>query len=493
MSLLILIAACIAAAAASAHQASFSFSLLRIPAGIPHLGQALDNIALINSQQYTYVVQVGLGEGENNIANEKRARENAGKQFFNVVLDTGSSDLWLVSQACQESDCVAVPRFSPDRSDTLTQTGLPFTLEYLTGSVHGQVAFDTVSLGPYQIATQAFAMVSQTADLGLASTATSGILGLCFPAVAAIPTTVGAPLLVNLMSAFEPPQRFFAFHLGRMSGSSDPNASFTIGTIDSALAPDPTRIVNSPVMLTGHSYDYWKLPLERLTVDGEPFLISSSRVSGASTPCAVLDTGTTLLLGPTADVDAFYALLGSAARKDPVAGYQIRCTRAVLLGVVLGSPAREYLLHPADVGWAEGAAGGWCTGGMQANDNVNSGDWLFGDVFLRNVYALHYMTDPPMIGLLSLTDVDAAMEDFRAERGPDMEDDGGGVDGKDGGNVLPLVEDGDDGWDTVTGYVKRWEQHPSGAVAQVSGAVAGGLGFVVGGIGAAGWRFWRGV
>ncbi|KAJ7261355.1 aspartic peptidase domain-containing protein [Mycena haematopus] len=450
--------------------------LLRVPGRVPRVpgrvGQALNsnNIALENIQQYTYVLPATIGT-----------------QDFEFIWDTGSSDLWVVDTRCREGDCVSVPQYSQERSNTLIPTEQPFKLSYLTGNVEGEIVYDTVTLGDYQVQSQALAAVYETADLDLASTATSGIAGFCFSATAAIPATAGPTLLENVLSAFSPDQQFFAFLLPR-DGST---GSLTLGSLDPTLAPDPTLINYSPVIRTGLEYDYWKLPLQHLTVDGEPFSISSSRVSDATTPIAVLDTGTTLILGPTEDVKAFYALLGAAARNDPVNGYQIRCTRAVPVGLVLGDPPHEYPLHPADVAWAEGAQDGWCTGGLQANDNVNAGDWLCGDTFLRNIFAVHnYSKTQPAIGMLSVTDIAAAMKEFRAERGEDVDD--GDTVGQDDSDVAPM-QDGDDGWDTPVGYVKRWEHHPSEKAARMFGAAAGSIGFVVGGISAAGWRFWRGV
>lgn len=381
-----------------------------------------------------------------------------------------------------------MPQYSP--SSTLVQTDYPFNLHYLSGGVSGLIGSEIVSVGQFQITSQVFAAVDKTNGLGLEATRTSGILGLCFPAVAAIPATNGKTVFENLMSACPPSQRYIGFHLPRMSGSTDPKSSFTICGLDSDLVTEPTSIMYFAVVLTGREYDYWKLPILRITVNGQVLSLSRSRVPGAATPIAVLDTGTTLILGSTYDVAALYALLSCGVRNDPVNGYQIRCTCAVLISLVLGDPAREYFLHPADVSWAEGATSdGWCTGGIQANDNVNSGDWLLGDVFLRNVYVVHKAGDsssPPMIGLYNLTDPEAAMKEFRADRGPDVDGDG-----KDDADLIPVG--GDDGWDTATGYVKRWEQHASGTAVPVFGAVAGGIGFVVGGISVASWRFWRGV
>ncbi|KAJ6618353.1 aspartic peptidase domain-containing protein [Mycena sp. CBHHK59/15] len=452
---------CLLLIAVAAEQQSFRLPLSRVP----RLGQSLLNIAVDNSQEYTYIVTVFIGD-----------------QPFDVVLDTGSSDLWVASTVCEEPDCLAVPRYSPAASSTLVQTGIPFTLDYLEGAVTGEIAYDTVSLGAYQVQSQIFALAATTAALGLASTATSGILGLCFPSTAAIPATAGVTLLENLLSSIsEPENRFFAFHLGRDSGRDDPSSSFTIGVLDPVLAPDSDQITVSNVSRTGPAYDYWKLPLLRLTLAGSPFALSRSRVPGAQTPIAVLDSGTTVVLGPTADVDALYLLLGPAARKSP-SGWQVLCTRAVLLGFVLGDPAsaREYVLDPTDVAWAEGASpDGWCTGGVQPNDGVNAGDWLLGDVFLRNVYTVHY-TEPPRIGLTNATDPAHALVAFRAERGLDPSADG---------DVVPET----DGWDTDSGYVKRGAHGESGNASRFLGAVAGVVGFVVGGMGTLGWRIWRGV
>ncbi|KAJ7349229.1 aspartic peptidase domain-containing protein [Mycena albidolilacea] len=342
-------------------------------------------------------------------------------------------------------------------------------------------------MGPWLVKGQSFAMVDRTVDLGLSSTSTSGILGFCFPSVAAIPTNVGQTLLASLMSLFPPPLQCFAFWLSRDANRA---GSLTIGTLDFTLVPNPALIANFSVVRTGHEFDYWKLPLLHLTIDDQLFTLSSSRIPGAANPIAVLDTGTTLILGPFADVKALYATLGSAARYDSDIGYQVLCKHAVIIGFVFGFPAREFRLHPADIAWAEGGTEDeWCTGGIQANDNVNSGDWLLGDCFLRNVYAIHCYS-PPSIGLLSMTTFPEALEEFRAERGDDGED---GGDGDDDSDLVSAVVDGSDRWATATGYVKRWEQPPSGTAARVFGTVAGGFGFVVGGIGAASWRFWRGV
>ncbi|KAI0950285.1 hypothetical protein AcV7_008801 [Taiwanofungus camphoratus] len=345
---------------------------------------------------------------------------NIGGQNFFVLLDTGSSDLWVVSSDCTEEDCQAVPRYNTTNSSSLNLSDADFHLDYLLGSVTGSIGTDTITVGPYEVSLQTFALANMTEGLGLSDTGNSGILGLSFPIEAAIPDTSGRTLLENIFASLNESNRYFAFKLGRSQNSS----SFTIGQVDPDYANSTSDLTFTPVSSSGgSSYNYWKLPLQSLTVNSTTFALSKSHVDGASAPIAVLDTGTTLVLGPSADVERLWQSVGAAKRTD--VGWQVRCDRGIVIGFVLGEGEnqKEYVIDPADLSWDEGGRDdGWCLGGVQANDGVFSGDWLLGDTFLRNVYVTHHAAtsgQPPMIGLLGLTDPMSAMVQFREERGDD--------------------------------------------------------------------------
>ncbi|KAJ7273216.1 hypothetical protein C8J57DRAFT_1317179, partial [Mycena rebaudengoi] len=148
--------------------------------------------------------------------------------------------------------------------------------------------------------------------------------------------------------------------------------------------------------------------------------------------------------------------------------------------------AREYLIDPADLAWEEEeGADGWCTGGVQANDGVNAGDWLLGDVFLRNVYTKH-CTTPPQIGLLNLTNPRECARRRFGLRGVWTRWGGGRSEMRDRGS-------GRTGGIRIRGYVKRGELGEEAATDRIFGAIAGAAGFILGGLGAVGWRVWRGV
>ncbi|KAI0646935.1 acid protease [Trametes meyenii] len=360
------------------------------------------DLSLESSNQYAYLVQVGIGG-----------------QDFMVLLDTGSSDLWVVSSDCTTEDCDGVRKYS--RSPSLSQSDVPFHLNYLMGNVSGTVGTETVTLGDFEVSAQIFAMANETNGLGLHGTGNSGIMGLSFPAEASIADTTGRTVAENLFSAFgDSSSRFFAFRLGRDQASS----SFTVGEFDPTYANSTDDLALHTVYPSGRSsYDYWKLPLQSLTINGTSFSLSKSHVDSAQAPIAVLDTGTTLVLGPTQDVARFWNSVGGA--KQTERGWEVLCNRAVIVGVVLGEGAsqQEYTIDPVDIAWKESSVDGeWCLGGLQGNDGVFSADWLLGDTFLRNAYVTHHAatdSQPPRIGLRGLTDPTAALAAFINDRGAD--------------------------------------------------------------------------
>lgn len=229
--------------------------------------------------------------------------------------------------------------------------------------------------------------MNETQGLELSNVGNSGILGLSFPFAAAISPTTGRTLLENIFACLDDYHRFFAFKLNRdhsldqgpgISTTYNPS-SFTVGELDPAIANDTSHFSFTPVVSAGQStYDFWKLPLRNITVNSHPITISPSLIPRSATPIAVLDTGTTLILGPTIDIIAFWAAVGSneTVRKNASSGlWEVKCNRALNVGLSLGdeTTSKEYAIHPWDINIGEGrTSDGWCMGGVQANDNVSN-------------------------------------------------------------------------------------------------------------------------
>ena len=303
---------------------------------------------------------------------------------------------WVVSSNCTAQDCAKVPKFDTSDTANLTVSGAGFHLGYLLGSVNGTIVTDTVTLGAYEVSSQVLgqcasshalidkldcnhlhiALANSTSGLDLYGTGYSGILGLSFPAEASIPGTYGQTFIDNVFASLDVGSRFFAYKLGRNKTDS----SFTIGQLDPGYTNSTSNLTYIPVSSTGAGggqYNFWKVPLQYITINSTRFDLSKSSVPGASTSIGILDTGTTLLLGPSADVARFWQSVGNARNTD--AGWQVRCNRAAVVGFVLGDGdnEKEFVLDPADINWEPGTSqDGWCMGGIQANDGV----WCIGNL-----------------------------------------------------------------------------------------------------------------
>ncbi|CAB1351845.1 unnamed protein product [Coregonus sp. 'balchen'] len=82
-------------------------------------------------------------------------------QSFNVIFDTGSSNLWVPSVYCSSPACQNHAEFNPAQSSTFSWTNKPVSIQYGTGSMTGQLAYDTVSVGGISVTQQIFG-ASQT-------------------------------------------------------------------------------------------------------------------------------------------------------------------------------------------------------------------------------------------------------------------------------------------------------------------------------------------
>ncbi|MQL20644.1 hypothetical protein EI008_27125, partial [Escherichia coli] len=67
-------------------------------------------------------------------------------QPFLVVLDTGSSNLWVPGPSCDGS-CKGKREYQSTKSSTFKANGKPCQIQYGTGNAYGYWAEDTVAFG----------------------------------------------------------------------------------------------------------------------------------------------------------------------------------------------------------------------------------------------------------------------------------------------------------------------------------------------------------
>lgn len=157
--------------------------------------------------------------------------------------------------------------------------------------------------------------------------------------------------------------------------------------MNGSVTPGAGDIQNIPVHANEDgTFDYWKIPLLSLVVNGLTIPLSPGRLANSPNqlPVLVVDSGTTLILGPEQDVNAIYSLSQTARRRkdtkasDGQGSWELDCTEAMdvkfsfVKDVTSHEDARAYAMDPLDISWdgIKSEDGLWCLGGIQANDNV---------------------------------------------------------------------------------------------------------------------------
>lgn len=73
---------------------------------------------------------------------------------YNVILDTGSSDLWLAGASCIR--CQGAPLFTGTDSSSFANLSEPFSIQYGSGAASGSLASDVVQMAGFEVPNQTF-------------------------------------------------------------------------------------------------------------------------------------------------------------------------------------------------------------------------------------------------------------------------------------------------------------------------------------------------
>ncbi|KAK5972991.1 Eukaryotic aspartyl protease, partial [Trichostrongylus colubriformis] len=129
-------------------------------------------------------------------------------QITTLVLDTGSSNLWVIDAACKTDACNGQPssgynkhKFDTTKSSTFTKETRTFSIQYGSGSCNGYLGIDVVSFAGLSIPKQEFGVATHLADV-FGYQPVDGILGLGWPALAVDKVV---PPMQNLLSSLDAP------------------------------------------------------------------------------------------------------------------------------------------------------------------------------------------------------------------------------------------------------------------------------------------------
>ncbi|KAF4717421.1 hypothetical protein FOZ62_012690, partial [Perkinsus olseni] len=138
-------------------------------------------IPLYNLHDTQYVGPLGVGTSSSEDGNSPQ-------QTVNVVFDTGSTNIWVQSDLCESPACVFLHKYSEAESRTFVEPhrrNRYLDILFGTGELRGLMASDTISVGPYKVSNQSFAMIQKEIGKIFQQIPFEGILGLAFPKMAA--------------------------------------------------------------------------------------------------------------------------------------------------------------------------------------------------------------------------------------------------------------------------------------------------------------------
>lgn len=116
-------------------------------------------------------------------------------QDFDVIFDTGSSNLWVDSKDCNAKDCLGHPQYDRNSSSTFEPTKNLVNMTFGSGSIEGQIVKDTVQLGPVSVPHQRFGAVTDERGI-VFSKFSEGLLGLSLPKLS---SNVYTPVFENVI------------------------------------------------------------------------------------------------------------------------------------------------------------------------------------------------------------------------------------------------------------------------------------------------------
>ncbi|EKM59509.1 uncharacterized protein PHACADRAFT_250062 [Phanerochaete carnosa HHB-10118-sp] len=291
-------------------------------------------------------------------------------QSFNVILDTGSSNLWVPSTQCTSIACFLHKKYDSGSSSTYKPNGSEFSIQYGSGSMEGFVSRDVLTMGDITIGQQDFAEATKEPGLAFAFGKFDGILGLAYDTIAVNHIT---PPHYNMFEKGLIEKPVFAFRLG---STEEDAGEATFGGIDESAFEGKLHRV--PVRRKA----YWEVELEKVRLGDDELELEDTG--------AAIDTGTSLIALPTDMAEMINAQIG--AKRGWNGQYTVECSTVPdLPALTLYFDSKPYVLQGTDYILE---VQGTCMSSFTPLDMPNGMNlWIIGDVFLRKFYTVYDFGD----------------------------------------------------------------------------------------------------
>jgi len=311
-------------------------------------------------------------------------------QEFTVIFDTGSSNLWIPSATCPTSNiaCQTHSKYDSTASTTAKASGTHFEIRYGTGSMEGFESIDDVSIAGITSSEQTFAEATEEPGITFVAAQFDGILGLGFPTISVNGIT---PVFNQMWEQGVLDKNQFAFYLNRDPNGEEGGELYLGGVNEARYTGDFTY---HDVTKMG----YWQIAMDAVNVvDGSSTILKSCN-GGCQ---AIVDSGTSLITGPSEDIEAINKAIGAIPFVQ--GEYLVICRNIptmpnvnfVLDGTVYTLTPNDYVLQNVQ---SDGST--QCTSGFTILDQ--SGLWILGDMFMGTKYT-HFKFDTRQVGFATST------------------------------------------------------------------------------------------
>lgn len=229
-------------------------------------------------------------------------------QTFKVVLDTGSSNLWVPSSECGSIACYLHAKYDSSSSSSYKKNGSDFEIRYGSGSLSGFVSQDTVQIGDMKIKKQDFAEATSEPGLAFAFGRFDGIMGLGYDTIS---VNKIVPPFYNMINQELLDEPVFAFYLGNTANGDGDDSEAVFGGIDK------DHYTGKMTKLPLRRKAYWEVDLDAISFGDQTAELENTGV--------ILDTGTSLIALPSILAELLNKEIG--AKKGFNGQYSVDCKK----------------------------------------------------------------------------------------------------------------------------------------------------------------------